>query len=275
MAHRSILTLAVSPLLVILALFAFLAPFDAAVGETTGAGAGKDAAAAEPPAIDPDAVEALVAMSTDLRKLSSFSLHADTTSELVLEDGQKLQFQGALDVKLRRPDRFVVTMKSEQKSRDVFYDGKAVTIYAPQKGFYASFAAPATIAATIDKARDDFAVEIPLADLFTFDKDDRIIKSAKSGFVVGDEVINGTPCVHYAFRQAHVDWQIWIASEGPAYPAKIVITTTDDPSMPQYVAYLAWKPDTKISSSDFTFKPGAKDVNISIVNLAAAAPAKQ
>lgn len=282
MARRSTLTLAAG-----FALLALLLPLGAAIGAELAKNAAADTPMkpapesasenANAPAVDPDAIEALIAMSTDLRKLTTFGLHADGTSELVLEDGQKVQFQGKVDIKVQRPDKFAVTMRSERKTRDVFYNGKSVTLFDPKLGFYADFPAPGTIAETINKAQDTYGLTLPLADLFSFEKDDPITKSAKSGFVVGNETINGTPCVHYAFRQENVDWQIWIASEGPAYPAKLVITATDDPSMPQYVAYLTWKTDLKVSNADFTFKPGPKDVNISIAKVADAtpAPAKQ
>jgi hypothetical protein len=49
------------------------------------------------PAVDPQAVAALESMGKYLRSLKDFTVHADTTIELVTDDSQKLQFPGSVD----------------------------------------------------------------------------------------------------------------------------------------------------------------------------------
>src|SRR5690349_8735053 len=63
------------------------------------------------PQVQPEAIAALEKMSAYLRSLKQFGLHADTTIDLVMEDGQKLEFPGTLDYKVRSPNGLYIGMK--------------------------------------------------------------------------------------------------------------------------------------------------------------------
>src|SRR5262245_37761195 len=76
------------------------------------------------PAIEPGAMAALNKMGTYLQTLKSFQVLAKTTVEEVLTDGQKVQFSGATDLLVRRPDRFRAEVDGDRQSRLYFYDGK-------------------------------------------------------------------------------------------------------------------------------------------------------
>jgi hypothetical protein len=96
----------------------------------------------------------------------------------------------------------------------------------------------------------------------------------KSGFFVRDEHVGGQVCNHYAFRNEHVDWQIWIAKDGPALPCKLVITSRDDPAMPQYSAVLHWSFPGSIADSVFAFAPPPSAKKIMIATVGEAKGAK-
>jgi hypothetical protein len=230
------------------------------------------ALAADPPAqpaIDPAALQALDRMGAALRSHMTFALTADVTNEDVLDSGQKLQYDGKLEVRAHRPDRFVISSASDTRTRNFYYDGKAVTVYSPKLAMYASFPAPPTIAATLTKANEDYGIELPLADLFSWGIDKSLVSRIQSGFFVRPEHIDGKVCNHYAFRQPQVDWQIWIADDASALPCKIVITGRDDPSMPQYSAVLRWSFPATIAETDFTFTPPAGTHRIAFAGDAA------
>ena len=214
---------------------------------------GADAA----PAVDPAALQALDRMGAALRSHTTFALTADISDEDVLDNGQKLQYAGKLEVRAHRPDRFVITATSDTRSRTFYYDGKAVTVFSPKLDMYASFPAPPTIAETLTKANRDYGIELPLADLFSWGTDKTLVSRIQSGFFLRPEHIDGKVCNHYAFRQPHVDWQIWIADDASALPCKLVITGRDDPSMPQYTAVLHWSFPATIAETEFTFTPPA------------------
>jgi hypothetical protein len=221
-----------------------------------------------PSAVDPDALAALEKMGAALRARNTFVMNADVTTEDVLDSGEKLQFAGTLEVQARRPDRFRLSAVSDLRDRQIYYDGKSVTVHAPKLGVYASFAAPATIAQTLQIARERYDIELPLADLFTWGTDVSAAAKLTSGFLVRPETIGGRSCNHYAFRQENVDWQIWIATAEPALPCKLVITNTEDDSRPQYTAVLRWSFPPTVAENVFAFAAPASSAKIVIVDLA-------
>ncbi|WP_182912007.1 DUF2092 domain-containing protein [Sphingomonas cavernae] len=218
----------------------------------------QNAAPASAPAREPEAIAALERMGASLRKLNSMALTADATTEEVLSTGQKIQYSGTVEIKARKPDRLRVSSKSDRKSRDFFYDGKTLTVFAPNLGYWGTVPAPATIREMVTQAHDKYDIEFPLADLFDLGQDPTLTARLTSAFKVGVEHIGGYPCQQYAMRQPGVDWQIWIREGAEALPCKMVITSTEDPAMPQYVALLKWNNAASVADSDFAFQPPEK-----------------
>ena len=203
---------------------------------------------------DPVTMAALNRMGAALRARTTIGVHVDITTENVLMTGQKIQFGGSIDVLASRPDKLKMLMKVGQSERQAFYDGKKLTLYAPQPNYYAVFAAPPNIRQTLQVAADQYGIEIPLADMFFWGDDPQLEARVQSAFAVGSEVINGQRCDHHAVRQELVDWQIWIRQSEEALPCKLVITNTIDSAMPQYTAVYSWLASPVIDPASFDFK---------------------
>jgi hypothetical protein len=210
-------------------------------------------------------------MGEALRAMDNFSLTADVTSEKALVSGQKLQFASTLSLAARRPGYFKLTTTSDHGERQFFFDGKTVTMFAPRKGFYATVPAPAEAGPALAMLKAKYGVETPLADLFYWGTDSAATDGITSGFMVGTEMIGDQACDHLALRQGDVDWQVWIRREGAALPCKLVITTTDDPSMPQYGAVFHWKPGQAPGLAAYSFSPPAGAHPITIAERSASA----
>lgn len=235
-----------------------------------GGAAFAQAAAAPAAKPDADALAALFKMGDALRAMGAFSLSADVTTDTVLESGQKLQGEGTLKIDALRPDKFKISVDANHQARDFYYDGKSLTLFAPKIGYYASVPAPPTIRATLEAVKDKYGLEIPLADLFSLGTDPSLTARIKEGFDAGPDVVAGENCQHYAFRQEAVDWEVWIRSDGPALPCKIVITTTTDPAMPQYAATMKWQGGSPAADT-FTFTPPANANRIAVADRSATA----
>ena len=204
---------------------------------------------------DPKAIEALTAMGQALRGLKAFGLHVDTTKDEVLLDGQKIQFGGSLDYTVQPPGRLRAEVRSDRQQRVFVYDGKTITQFAPRVGYYAMIDAPGTIGDALMVADEKYDVQVPLADLFFWGTDKSGLDDIKSAAFIGPATIGGLACDHYAFRQDDVDWQVWIRQGKQPLPCKMVITTTQEPSQPQYTALLRWNLAPKIDGSTFHFVP--------------------
>ena len=83
----------------------------------------------------------------------------------VLTDGQKLQHTASAAMDVQQPDRLHVEMSSARSQRELFYDGKQVTLFTPAQKYYATvaFDGPPQLA---DALQTKYGVELPLADLF-------------------------------------------------------------------------------------------------------------
>ncbi|NJN45751.1 MAG: DUF2092 domain-containing protein [Candidatus Competibacteraceae bacterium] len=205
------------------------------------------------PAIEPSAIAALEKMSAYLRTLKTYELQAETTTDEVLESGQKIQFGNTVNYRVQMPDRLFVDVASDRKQRQYFYDGKTVTLYAPRMKYYAVFDAPTSIRETVDAAQDKYAIDMPLSDLFLWGTEAASTEDLTDAIEIGPSMIGDEQCDHYAYRQEDVDWQLWIRQGEQPLPCKLVITTTDEESQPQYSAVMTWNLTPTIDPAGFTF----------------------
>lgn len=222
-------------------------------------------AAQEPPVRDEQVINRLSAMGQYLRSLKVLSVHADTITDEVMDNGQKLQFAGTVDCSVRPPDRLRLTFKNDEKYRVYTYDGKTLTQFSPRLGYYATMEITGAVGKMILQIKEKYDLELPLADLFLWGTDKADSEAIKEAAFIGVEQMNGHDSEHYAFRQEGIDWQLWIRPGDQPLPDKLVITTTDDPAQPSYSANLKWNLAPKLKDTDFSFVPPKGAVKIGIV----------
>jgi hypothetical protein len=128
------------------------------------------AAPAQPAAnpVDPAAVQVLKDMGTFLQTLKRFQVTTQVTGKRVLADGQKLQHSATAKLDVVRPNKLRAVMSSPRSQRDLIYDGKTVTLYAPAQKYYSTAEFTDTLGALIDKLEARYGVQIPLSDLFVW-----------------------------------------------------------------------------------------------------------
>jgi hypothetical protein len=247
-----------------------LATATTASAATRAATASKQAAGSQAAEerVDPKSVEALRRMSGYLQGLPAFALTSQTSLDLVLRDGQKVQIDGVARYKVRRPNSFVIDVDTNLKTRRFIYDGKQFTIYAPKLGYFATVSAPPTIRETLELLWTKFGLALPIEDLFRWsDPNGARDDTLKSGFRVGTAVLDGVETDQYAFREPGFDWQIWIQKGDQPVPRKLVIEDHTDPANPAYIARLTWDVSPTLAPDEFAFQPGkdAKAVHLSAI----------
>ena len=233
------------------------------------------AAHAQAAGVDPDAAGMLKRMTDYVGKLPRFSVDTAATLEVVLHSGQKIQFTSASRTTLQRPDKLRSERIGDVVSQLFYYDGRKLTVYNPQDGYYATAAAPATIDAMVDFAREKLDVVAPATDLVTQDAYERLIDGVTQAFWVGKSAVGGVPCDHLAFRSDAVDWQIWIEDGEKPLPRKLVITSLDVAQAPQFEVVMSnWSLEPAIPAGffDFTPPPGARAVEFLPVGQAGEQP---
>jgi len=246
--------------ILVLSLLAMSLAAPGAFAQTAPAGAAVPAAGA----VDPTSVQALKDMGAYLQSLKRFHVSTEVTGERVLADGQKLQHTATAKMDVERPNKIRAVMHSATGARDIVYDGKTVTLYTPAQKYYSTVEFTATIGELIDKLEERYAVEVPLSDLFLFGTPAAPLDKFESAMNAGQDFIDEELCDHYAFRQAKIDWQIWIATGARPLPRKVVITNRADDARPQSVSLIDWnlKPTFKDTVFKFTPPKGATKIEI-------------
>ena len=80
-------------------------------------------------------------MSDYLAGQQQFGLKAESTLEVVLTSGQKIQFDSPATLVVARPNKLHAHRKGHIANQEFFYDGKTVTLYNPKENLYATVAA--------------------------------------------------------------------------------------------------------------------------------------
>jgi hypothetical protein len=249
---------------------ALLAALGASAVVASEGDAGKKA-----PAVEPAAIQALEKMSAYLRTLDSFSLEAEASADAVLDDGQKVQFDRDVTVDYAKDKGLKVDSVSPFRHLTYFYDYKKLTLFSPDKLFYASTEAQPTVAKTLDDVSARFGVEMPLADLFYWGTERLPVDAITSAATIGPGRVHGDACSHYAYRQADVDFQLCIAEGDHPLPLKLVITTTDQPEQPQSEVRMTWNLKPHFAADEFTFTPPQDALPITFRPMPAAATENQ
>lgn len=230
-------------------------------------------AEADEPVVDQRAVEGYQRLAAYLQSLPAFSVRAATTQDEVVGDEFKLQRNAEVVVDVARPDKMHAERTSAQGDRLWVYDGKNLGIYAKTENYYASMPAPPTLLATLDEARDEHDVEIPLVDVVYVAMGGDLVKNPEAAGVVGPERINGVTCDHYAFRAKHIDFQVWIQQGDKPLPLKMVLTTRDNPTFPQSSVVMQWNTAPKFPDGAFRFTPPKGAMPMALAPSPAQAPA--
>lgn len=215
--------------------------------------------------IEDSAVDALREMSNYLMQAKTLAITSQGSMDAVTNDGQRIQLDGVTNYKVRRPG-FVIDYNSDVKSRRFIYDGKTFTVYSPKLGFYASVPAPGTNKEVLDAIYTKFGIALPLEDLFRWGEGVSAEKLAtlKSAYEVGPATIDGVETDHFAFREADVDWEVWIQKGDQPLPRKLVIVDRTDPSRPTFTARLTWQINPTFTDADFAFVPDANAKKIQL-----------
>ena len=218
-------------------------------------------------------MDALQRMGAFLQTLKVYEVSFKMSKDEVLDSGQKIMVDGTSELIVQRPDRLHFSTKIDEAHRDLqfFYDGKTFTLYGNTNKFYASVPAPTTIHELLDVAQERYAIEFPFRDLFAWGTEQEDEAAIQSAIYIGPAKIDGVPCDHFAFRNADVDWQIWIQQGEKPLPRKLVITTMDEVERPQYVSIMNWNLSPRINSKAFTFVPpkDARKIEFAVVEVAA------
>jgi hypothetical protein len=225
---------------------------------------------AQPAGVDPQATKLLKASTDFLASQQRFSVETRNTLEVVLVSGQKIQFDHAARIRVQRPNKLRADRSGDLVGQSFYYDGESLTLFDPSEKTYATVAAPGTLEEMLEMARTKLDVVVPAGDLIDRNAYEALMTDVTEGFVVGKGVVEGRRCDQLAFRARDVDWQIWIDdADGEPLPRKLVITTRDQASAPQFtVVVTRWSLKPSFTPQTFSFKAPSGAQRVEFVPLA-------
>jgi len=211
-------------------------------------------AAADQPSIEAEADSLLKKMSDYLAALDGFTILAESTQEELLDSGQKLMFTLQSQMTVKRPNKFHASRKGMIRDQEIIYDGKHLVLHGKTVKLFARVPAPATIDEAFTFATETLGLTAPGGDLIYSDPYSGLMADALEGYYIGPTIVAGKACHHLAYRNAEVDWQIWIQDGDKPLPQKYVITSKWLTAAPQYtLTFLKWDTATAVSDDKFQF----------------------
>lgn len=211
--------------------------------------------------ISPEAQAVLARMTTTLRGLDQFSIEASGTRDEVVSYGYKVQNNETATLSVQRPNRLRAEVRGDLRNRTFVYDGSTVSMYSGDDAAYTRTPVSASLDGLVGGLLDA-GVELPLIDVLYQGFTGTLTDAVRGGILVGESTVDGVVCDQLAFRQANVDWQLWVEKGERALPRKIVITTRHAVGDPQFQAVMRWNLQPKFDGKTFAFTPpkGAQEI---------------
>ena len=152
-----------------------------------------------------------------------------------------------------------------------WYNGKTVTIVAHPHKVFAQAPMPDTIDRTLDALAERYDMALPMGDLFYGSAEKALLSETTKGGYVGTENVGDTPCVHLAFQDVGVDWELWLPAQGEPLPKRLKVVQKQRTGKPVAdVTFTAWDFAPQVTDATFVPKVPADYEGIAVVQRAAA-----
>ncbi len=181
----------------------------------------------------------------------------------IQEDGSVVSYKYNTSVKVDRPGKLRVDIKSKFMDRSHYVNDGLYTLMEHKEGEYGQLAVPRTIDKALDSIFKNFDVKAPLASLVYSDMRKRVKFTFSKYF--GTVQINGTKCDYVAFKNKVREVHVWISTGNFPQIKTYSITDTSKQPTSKTNTSVTWVKDPKILDSDFIFHAPKGALKISIL----------
>jgi len=221
--------------------------------QDSGARSGPDAERG-PVFIEARAEEMLRSMCGHLAAVEAFRVRVEVHEDEPHPSGQWVQIRSTSDLVVHRRHGIRASKRGDIERTDFWTDLRTAAMLDDESRSYAQVEVPGTLDAAIEHLIDRYGISWPLADLCFTDPYDRIAGRVQVGSYVGLHAVDGRDCHHLAFRNAEVDWQVWIDAGVEPLLRKLVIVDNGIEGAPRYTAHLsAWELEPALPPELFRF----------------------
>ena len=208
--------------LTLLAMFAV--PLNAAADDTT-----------------PNPLDLYRSLNGHLASANTFSVHIEKQFDVVMTNGAKVLYSGALDLLVNREGGLHIDYGDDISAKETWYAAARVTAFR-------------------QRVNERFGLELPLAPLLEYTKPDDFEAAVQGATYLGLHDAAGEPCHHALYRGANVDLQLWITTGDKPLLRKMVVTFWNIEGAPQQsLVFSDWilKPDIDRRSFEAIIPDGA------------------
>ncbi len=231
---------------------------DNSAQSTTAGSLGDTPATVEAPAFSGKASEILTRMTDFIAAAPAFHMVADGGNEEFQQDGRLLEFGAHFTITIQRPSQANLRIDSRDgTSATLILDGDALSVFSVIENIFCYDATHQP--GDINESLDFLAMElgVPRQLRFFLSKDlTASLSRVKSGYYVGESIIDGVMCDHLALRNEMLDAQVWIAQGNEPVFRRIVITHKELQGQPRvWVQFNEWDFSPELSERIFTLSP--------------------
>jgi hypothetical protein len=209
-------------------------------------------------------------MSARLAAATAVTVTTTEVRDVVHFSGRKEPMSQTSVYTMRRPDRFYAKMTGG-RGLETWYNGKTITIASHPEKVFAQAPMPDTIDRTLDALAERYDMALPMGDLFYGSAAAALLSDTTTGGYVGTENVGDTPCVHLAFTDIGVDWELWLPSQGEPLPQRLRVVQKKRTGQPVVdVTFTTWDFAPQITDATFVPKVPAEYEGIALLQRAAA-----
>lgn len=209
-------------------------------------------------------------MSARLAAVQAVTVTTTETRDRVHASGRKATNAHAGVYAMRRPDRFHTKITGDA-GLESWYNGRTVTIASHTEKVFAQAPMPDSIDRTLDALAERYDMALPLSDLFYSSPEKALLSETTTGGYAGREQVGGVPCVHLAFKDAGVEWELWLPEEGEPLPKRFRVVQKARAGEPvSDVTFVEWNLSPSLTDVSFVPQLPAEYEGIAILQRAAA-----
>ncbi len=198
--------------------------------------------------VQPEAMALLKATSEKLAAAKTVQFTAVAGYEYPSKLGPPILYTVRYDVAMQRPDKLRILIPGDGPASEFYYDGKAMTAYAPAENLAAISDAPPTVDGALMAAFKNAGIYFPFVDLLAADPYAALTDGVVLAFTVGPSgVVGGVKTDMVVWANSDVFLQIWIGSEDKLPRRLRAMFRTDPLGLRHQLEFTDWKLDGPVA----------------------------
>jgi hypothetical protein len=205
------------------------------------------------PARDQRALDELKAMGQALGQAKSLEFEVSSMAPIRGPNGQWLHVLKTAKVEAQRPNRLFVETGGDAFPQKIFFDGKTLSISAPEHKLYTQTPLAGDIDAMMAQSAKKGGNVFVFADVLLADPYSSWVQDLEGAVLVGDSTRGHEKLRHLAFTAKDEDWEVWVDTKThlPRMVYAKYLGAERSPAI--LVEFNHWKLNSSIPGSVFAF----------------------